>query len=674
MRKVLNLGVRLPRWLDTRRPPEYLVFGGAAVVVGLMAGAGVWLFKRLIDVVRVVAFERLGGMLSTTAGAWTILLIPALGGLLVGLLMRRFVRRERYHGVAGVIAAVALSGGRLRYAQVPAKALAAAVSIGAGASVGPEDPSIQIGANSGSFVGQALGLSDTRVRALVAAGAAGGIAAAFNAPIAGVFFALEVILGEINSSAFGITVLAAVTAAAFTQAVSGAQPAFSVPPYPFQSALTLPLYFLLGLVAGPVAALYVWLLYAFQDLFASLTRVPRWLKPAIAGLAVGVVGVFLPGIFGVGYDVIGALLNAQDIALGVTIALLVAKLILTPVSIAGGFPGGVFAPALFIGATLGSAFAAIVGRFLPGVGLAAPAFAMVGMAAVLAGAAHAPLTAVMLLFEMTNDYRIILPLLFAVAVSMAVAQRMAPDSVYTLGLARKGIRIERGRDVDVLDALPVSEVMSRVTETLSASDTLSAAAAQFERTHHHGMAVLDANGDLMGLVTLQDLARAAEKSPPDVTVADICVRELLTAFPDESIGAALRRMSVRDVGRLPVVDRRDPRRLLGMLTRAGVIRAYEMALARRTALRHHAGQARLSALTGASTEEFRVEPGSPVAGKQVAEVDWPQNCLIASIRRGSHVLIPRGHTAIEPGDVIVAVLEDDALPRLRELTQDRGRA
>ncbi len=344
------------RWLDVHQPPESAVFGGAAVLVGLLAAGGVWLFKRLIELVYTAAYQEIGAALSHI-GPWALALIPAFGGLLVGLLMHRFVGHERHHGVAGIIEVTALAGGRLRYTRTPYKVAGAALAIGTGASVGPEDPSVQVGSSLGSMFGQLLHLSDERVRALVAAGAAAGIAAAFNAPIAGLFFALEVILGEISSAAFGIITLAAVASAVLTQAVSGPEPAFAVPPYPFQSVLELPLYLVLGLVAGPVAALYVKLLYFSGDVFRERVHTPVWVKPAIAGLIVGIVGIFLPGVLGVGYDVIGGLLNGGGgIAVTTVFALLLAKLILTPVSIGGGFPGGVFAPALFIGATLGYVF------------------------------------------------------------------------------------------------------------------------------------------------------------------------------------------------------------------------------------------------------------------------------------------------------------------------------
>lgn len=311
--------------------------------------------------------------------------MPIVGGLVVGLLLHFFIGEERHHGVAGIMEAVALAGGRLRYRRVPAKTIAAAISIGAGASVGPEDPSVQIGSNLGSMFGQWLRLSDDRVRALVAAGAAGGIAAAFNAPIAGVFFALAIILGELGGGLLGGGVLAAVISAVFTQAVSGPQPAFRVPAYAFGSAAELPLYLGLGVVAGPIAALYIRALHAAQDIFHRFA-LPRWVKPAMAGWIVGVVGIFLPRVLSVGYDTIEQILNGAPFTLAMLLALVIGKLFLTPVSIGGGFPGGVFAPSLFLGAALGGMYGLAMKSLFPSLSIMPAAFALVGMAAVLAGA------------------------------------------------------------------------------------------------------------------------------------------------------------------------------------------------------------------------------------------------------------------------------------------------
>jgi chloride channel protein, CIC family len=664
-----SLKSSLAQWLDRLQPSESMVLGGAALVVGLTSGIGVWLFKRLIDLFHWAAFDTLGAWLGHFGG-WTVFVVPMAGGLLVGLVVHYFIGEERHHGVAGIMEAVALAGGRLRYRRIPAKAVAAALSIGSGASVGPEDPSVQIGANLGSMFGQWLHLSDERVRALVGAGAAGGIAAAFNAPIAGVFFALEIILGEFSGSAFGVVVLASVISAVFTQAVSGPQPAFRIPAYAFNSAWELPLYLGLGLLAGPIAALYVRLLYIAQDVFHGWSKIPRWLKPAAAGLIVGLTGMFLPQVFGVGYETIGKVLNGESLGIALLLALLAAKLLMTPVSIGGGFPGGVFAPSLFLGAMLGAVYGSVARAVFPALNIAPPAFAMVGMAALLAGAVHCPLTAILLLFEMTRDYRIILPVMFAVVISLLISQRLDSDSVYLKGLARKGIRLERGRDVEVLEGLRVEEVMQTKPATLRESDALAAASDLLLRTRHHGLPVVDGAGELVGVLTVQDLDRAhVDGGNTTRTVGDVCTRDLLVAYPDETLGAALRRMSVRDVGRLPVVARADPRRLLGVLRRVDVVRAYDVALTRRTAMRHRAHQVRLDAITSTnmSVEEIVIEAGAPCAGKRVREVTWPRDCVVATLRRGRQVLIPHGDTVLQTDDVLVVVAEGEAREAVQRL-------
>ena len=244
------------RWIDRYQISDTAVLGAVALGLGLATGIGIWAFKELIHLSHLFFTDVLGGYIETYE-IWTLALLPVLGGLIVGLIQHYFIGVERHHGVAGIIESVALSGGRLRYWRIPAKTIASAISIGSGGSVGPEDPSVQIGSNLGSMFGSLLRMSEERVRTLVAAGAAAGIASAFNAPIAGVFFAVEIILGEIGTSALGVVVLSSVISSVFTQAVSGVQPAFNVPPYSFNSIWQLPLYFVLGAVAGPLSALYV---------------------------------------------------------------------------------------------------------------------------------------------------------------------------------------------------------------------------------------------------------------------------------------------------------------------------------------------------------------------------------------------------------------------------------
>jgi CIC family chloride channel protein len=644
-------------WMERVKSSQTLILGSLAILVGLGTGVGVWLFKWLIELVYGFAFGSLSG--------WSIALVPVMGGLIVGLVAHFLIGDEKLHGTAGIMQAVALSGGRLRYQKAPVKTAAAVLSIGSGASVGPEDPAVQIGASFGSMLGQVFRLPEDRLRTLVAAGAASAIAAAFNAPIAGVFFSLEIVLGEITGNALGLILVAAVTSSMFTQAVSGSSPAFQVPAYTFVSIWQLPLYLVLGLLAGPIAAIYVYLLYFMQDKFHGW-RIPLPLKTASAGLAVGVVGIFLPQVMGAGYETIGEVLNKNDLPIYLLIALLIAKIILTPVSLGGGFYGGVFAPSLFIGSMLGGAVGAAFAILFPGLGINPSAFALVGMAAVLAGAVHAPLTAVILLFEMTNDYRIILPLMFAVAVSLLLSQRIQKDSVYAMGLARHGIRLDRGRDVEVMGAITVGEAMQKGTETLLESMDLDQAAEKLAETRHHGLPVVNEAGLLTGILTVRDL-----EDSRGTLVRDACTHEVEVAFPDETLNMALRRMSHRDVGRLPVVSRENPHQLLGVLRRADVIRAYEIALTRRVTQRHQEHAVRLDALTPPRVDvsDVAVEYGALMDGRRISEIPFPRGCVVASVRRRGQVFIPHGDTMLHAGDMLVIVAEGQAREEVVRLCQ-----
>jgi chloride channel protein, CIC family len=662
------------KWFERIQISETLVMWGLALVVGLVTAAGVWLFKQLINLVYLLEYVKVGGWMSSF-GRWTLFILPVLGGLVVGAIIHFYIREERHSGVAGVMESVALAGGRLRYQRAPAKMAAAAISIGSGASVGPEDPSVQIGSYLGSMFGQKLRFSDERMRALVAAGAASGISAAFNAPIAGVFFALEIVLGEISGSAFGVVMLASVASAIFTQVVSGTQPAFQIPPYVYTINWQLPLYLVLGLCAAPIASAYIQMLYFARDVFASLSLVPRWVKPAIAGLILGIIGLFLPQVLGVGYETIGNILNGSITDITLLVTLMVAKLILTPTSIAGGFMGGVFAPSLFIGASLGGAFGQVSNYIFPSLGINPATFAMVGMAAVLAGSVHAPLTAIILLFEMTNDYHIILPAMFAVVVSQVVSQRIVHESIYTLGLARKGIRLERGRDVEILQTITVGEVMQPNPFIMRDTDTLVQASEFFTETHHHGVPVVNAQDELVGIFTLQDLDATQAENWNTLTLGEMCTHDLVVAYPDETIGSALRRMGQRDIGRLPVVPRDNPRHLLGLLRRSDLLRAYDAALSRRAAMRHRIQQIQLGAVNSPDmrVEELSIEPGSICANKKISEVAWPGDCIVASIRRGGQMLIPHGSTMIKSSDVLVIVTASSCQEELTQLSKSPGK-
>ena len=644
-----------------------------ATIIGLLSAAGVLFFKQTIRWIHTLLWEDGAGLLVPHTGRWVLLLVPAVGGLVVGLIRTWWLSEERHHGVASVMEAVALAGGRLRYKETPLKVLVSAISLGSGASVGPEDPSVQIGASIGSFFGQKFHMSDQRTRVFVGAGVAAGIATAFNAPIAGVFFAVEIISGDFFISSFGMIVLSAVMAAVLTRALVGPQPAFPIPLYTYHGPMDLPFYLGLGLLAAPIALLYIQAIYWAHDFFHHL-KLPEWLSPVLIGLLIGAVGLYYPQILGDSYEAVGDILNGREMVLGALVILVFLKIIFTALSLGAGFIGGVFAPSLFLGAALGGAYGLAMQHLFPTLHLVPSAFALVGMAAVLAGTVHAPVTAIMLLFEMTDDYRIVLPLMFAVTVSILVSQYFQPESVYSLGLVRDGLRLRRGRDIDVLESIKVKEVMEPRPVTIRADMPLLTVSAMFDQFHTHGLPVVDKEGRLIGIITLQDLQRALAEDPenPHRTAGDVCRKRLVVAYPEESIKEALHRMSVHEIGRLPVVDPSHPDHLLGWINRASIIRAYELALARRASLEHRGEQMRLEAITEAPVLEMTVVEDAPVAGKTVAEVPWPEGAVLVRVQRGHQLLIPHGDTLLLPNDRLTFVAEPGAVAPLRSLVENKA--
>ncbi len=663
------LSDRIRTWVDQAQPPELGLVLGTSLLVGLGTGVGSVVFRWLLSLISRLAFEVVPSLLGTGISTFYIILVPALGGLLVGPLTYFFAREAKGHGVPEVMQALALRGGRIRPIVALIKTVASAITIGTGGSAGQEGPIVQIGAALGSSVGQFLRLSNARIRNLVACGAAAGIAAVFNAPIGGVLFSVEVLLGELNVGNFANVVVASVAASVVSRAFFGSFPAFRVPPYTLVSSWELLFYAVLGVLAGLVAVVYIRVLYAFEDVFERW-QAPEYLKPAVGGLGVGLIATMYPEVLGGGYDVIERVLHSEVI-LGTLLALLVLKLIATSLTLGSGGSGGVFAPGLFLGAVLGGIFGYVIHGWFPTITAPAGAYALVGMAAVFAGSAHAPMTAIVILFEMTGDYRIILPLMLTTVIGTLVSHRLHRESIYTLKLVRRGIRLAGGRDVDVMQSVRVEEVMSREVETVPADMPLTELAEHFARTHHHGFPVLDEKGELYGIVTIQDLNDAISR--PDfhtLRVRDIATSPPVVAFPDETMWDALRKMAPRDLSRLPVVSRENPRRLVGLLRRRDIIKAYNVAMVRRLELQHHIEQVPPHHLAGAEFVEVEIAPDMWAAGKRVRDLPLPKQCILVSIRRDGQLLIPHGDTVIMPGDYVIALVQQGGMGAFQAALMD----
>ncbi len=637
-----------------------------AILVGLLTGGGEYLFHKGIHELGILFFVD-GKEILHFLGPFYVVILPVVGGLGVGIIAHFAFSHDRPHGVAGIMEAVALRGGRLPAGELICRVIGSVLTIGTGGSAGPEDPSVQIGAAVGTSIGQGLKLSDERIRGLVASGAAAGISAAFNAPIAGVFFALEIILGEVTGAAVGTIIVAAVVSALVTHALVGPQPAFMVPPYSLISYWELVFYLAFGVLAGLASVLYIKSLKWCGEFFSNL-KVNSLLKPAVGGLIVGLTGFFTPEIFGVGYSAIETILQGQNLIAWSLFLLVATKMFATSVTLGSGGQGGMFAPALFLGAMLGGGFGVIVHGLFPHITANPQAYILVGMAAVLAGAVRAPITAVLLLFEMTQDYRIILPLMFAVVISTFLSEHWHRHSVYSQVLDKWGINLEGGHDLNVMQGLLVGEAMATGVITVNKDISLAELQRMFITHHHHGFPVIDEKGELWGIVSIQDLEKELQKGNlENKKVADIATRSVVVTYPDEPVWVALKKMGTRDIGRLPVVDRKNPKRIVGIIARNDIIHSYQRAMLRRQEIQRRAERWRLGHLTGMECIELKVSPASRVAGKHIKEIKWPLNSLLISIRQGHSQKLPHGNDKLNPGDIVIALVESESADRLREL-------
>lgn len=657
-----------------------------AVLLGLSTAAFVLVFREAFHQVEyftrhVIGAEGyLGAWLSGFGlnPQWSIVIILPTIGFIVGAIVQRFVGEEKHHGTAALMEAVALVGGRLNYRKAPFKAVAAALSIGGGASVGAEDPSVQIGANLGAFFGEKLRLSDERRKLLVAAGAASAIATAFQAPIAGVFFALEVILGEFTSRSFGVVVLAAVISSGTSRyLLGGAQPVFGDLDYQLGSSTQLPFYLLLGIILAFIASgairFYHWQYELWHDF-----HIPMPLKTAFAGFLVALIAVYFPQIMGPSEETMHGILSGHlELSVGLLLGLALLKMLTNAVSQGGGFQGGTFAPMLFVGIVLGNAYGKILAWFAPAetVG-AAHTYAIAGMAGMLAGVLRAPITAILLVFELTDDYLLILPIMLTSVVCVMLAERLGIEGIYMHSLVKHGLRLSQGRDIDLMQGIEVREAMLTPAPLIRDNATLPELRQAFHHEHTRALCVVDAAGILVGIVTLGDLQRAFEEAmqgdnPPieKLYVINICSRDVVTVAPNEMLWTAIRSMGARDIGRLPVVARDG--KVLGMLRRQDIMNAYNLAIARKLQDQHYAEQVRLHTLTGAHVLEYEVKADSLVLEKCIKECHWPPEAAVASISRKNKLIVPHGETKLLLHDVVTIVADPQAEPILEQLFGNR---
>jgi CIC family chloride channel protein len=547
------------------------------LLIGALGGLAAVMFHVLLDFLQNHIIYRV----AASSSWWHfpgVMIVPAIGGLISGAGLYFWAPEARGSGIPQVKAAFYLDGGRIPFRAFWGKMLLSSFNIGTGASLGREGPTVQICAALASLLGRLFALSRRSLTSLVAVGAATGLAAAFNTPIAAVTFTLEEIVGDSAGKPMGLIVVAAVIAAVVEHSILGEQPLFQVPHYRLNNALELALYSLLGVLAGVVSVTFNEGLLRLRKFFLTQRIIPQWATPGAGGLLLGAIGLVAllatgsSSIFGVGYSQLSVVLQSE-LPLKVLTILGVCKLAGTVVSYSSGSSGGIFGPSLYIGGMLGASVGLLT-HSIPGAAASHPgAFALVGMGAVFAGVVRAPITSIVMIFEMTGNYSMILPLMIANIISYVVATKLSPVPIYDALLDQDGVRLPQN-ELQALRAVTVGAVMTRIVDSFGEQITVKEAFEYIQTLprRYHSYPVLNKEGRLIGLVTFNDLKRALAAGRDGADLKEVASRDLVVTVPDAGLDSALILLTKAKVSQLPVVSHSDPAMLKGIITMHDVAR------------------------------------------------------------------------------------------------------
>jgi CIC family chloride channel protein len=567
------------RW----RFDQHVYLSLLAILIGILGGYGAVLFRFVIKAAQYGFYQNTREFLTFahTLPFYLKIGLPALGGLIVGPIIYFGAHEAKGHGVPEVMEAVALRGGRIRSRVALIKILASGISIGSGSSVGREGPIVQIGSSIGSTLARVLKVPRDREKTMVGCGAAAGIAATFNAPFAGVLFAIEVLLGDFGLSTFSPVVLSSVTATTISRHYFGNFPAFIIPPYKVVSLWEFLLYPVLGVAAGVIALLFIISLYKSEDLFNAL-KIPDYLKPALGGLLLGLLLCKWPHVFGVGYGAVNLSLKSQ-LPMLLLFSLIFVKILATSITLGSGASGGIFAPSLFIGAMTGGFFGYGVHELFPLFTASSGAYALVGMGAIVAGTTHAPITAILIIFELTGDYGIILPLMLSCILSTIVTTSLKDGSIYTIKLLRRGIDISEGWEQNILRTICVREIMSNQVVTIPESMHLVDVINTLKINNVSYLHMVNQNEELTGIISFRDIRPLLQEDTlkRSVMAKDIATSDVFTVGASDNVQLVLERMGRRGISQLPVVAKDNAIKVIGTVSKKDVLAAYEKIVVRR---------------------------------------------------------------------------------------------
>jgi CIC family chloride channel protein len=665
------------RFADSVKMRENSFVLTMAVFIGMIGGFGAVGIQYLIH-----EFQNLfwGGNINliTVSNVSYVyrILIPTAGGIFVGFIIQYIAKEAKGHGVPEVMEAIIMRNGIIRARVVFAKLLASAVYIASGGSVGREGPVVQIGAAAGSTAGQFFRVNAKRMRTFVACGAASGIAAAFNAPVAGALFAVEVILGDFAIPQFSAVVISSVFATVVSRFYLGNYPAFVVPEYKLGSPVELAFYVVLGFLAAGVALLFIRVLYTSEEYFDN-KKWPEPVKAGLGGLGIGLIGLLFPHIYGVGYETITSALN-NTLLWQATLALVFVKILATSISLGSGGSGGVFAPSLFLGAMLGSFFGSLLSQLFPDLNISPGAYALVAMGGVVAAATHGPIAAILIIFEMSGDYKIMLPLMITCIISTVLAMRIQEDSIYTLKLRLRGINIFGGRELNVLKMLKVKDIYRKSVEIIKESEAFPNIVEQMAGSQHNYFYVVDNSNRILGSVSLNEIRRTIldyDNLKNLLIASDIMNPRVITVNPDDNLDEVMKTFGHFNLDELPVVTQSNGNEILGSIWQHDVIETYNKQIFLRDMSGELGGGIRqtIEKKTVPVIDKYyliHLEAPNIFINKTLQDLDLRSRFgadVLLIKKKSAQTVQPDANYRIEMGDALLIFGEKDSLEKLEKI-------
>lgn len=554
----------------------------AAIVVGVVAGFLSVVFRKMLDMMHYFSFNLVFAWLQENVGYYTLPLIPIGGSLLLILIMKFFPYVSGGYGMPDFLRAIHLKGGYIKTREIFIRMITSTITISTGGSTGVEGPIAQIGGAAGSKIGRIFSMTSNRLKVLIAAGSAAGIAAQFNAPLAGVLFAQEVImLGHFQLESFGAIIIASGIATAISRAYYSNEPLFGELSYT-TSYTEIVFYCLLGICIGLIATVFIKFFYYTSDFFEKI-KINRLFKPVIGAAIVGMLGLVHIGVLGDGYEIIRETLHSgeHNFTISILLLLVVLKMVATSITLGSKNVGGIFAPSLFLGAVFGAFFGSIIQYFLPGLEIEVGSYALIGMGAFLAATTHAPLTSIFLLFELTNDYHVIIPVMFASIIGVVSTKTLLGSSIDTMQLAREGIHLEEGHEISILQSVKVSKVLHHDYIIFQEGSNFASLLKEIPHSKRNYFPIINTKEQLTGIVSfdmIRDLI-LEEGLEHVVVMKDIMETEFTTIKENDSLAKALELFGSQELDVIPVVSQKNSKKLIGVIYHRDIIDQYHRSLA-----------------------------------------------------------------------------------------------